>query len=492
MRISDTATERNCDKMKHVKGMIISLFVISAIGITAFLCFKEDAANDPFINPKPAGGKVQGIDSLEKIKIGGVDQWIYITGKDASNPILLFLHGGPGYAMLPFLHENNRELEKHFTVVNWDQRGAGLSYSSKIPEESMTLKQFVSDTHELTSYLKDRFKQEKIYLMGHSFGTVLGMEVINMYPADYNSFVSIGQVVSFSENEKLCYDFALKSAIEANNKRAVKELTKIGRPDENGNYKNDSGYDITMEWLEYFGGSIYGEESSEVLEDYILSLPIYKDAHNKVERGWSFSNLLFEDKEVLSLDFKNTIKNVKVPVYFLSGTHDYETPFELIEEYFNIIKAPYKEMVWFENSAHFPFYEESQKFNEIMINKVLSDSVLSNLMGYWEGTYTTNQSKTKVTLNIQKNNEGSYWGEFSFETPGTVQGAISGSYNMVINYDFISNLITFTGNEWIDRPLGYEMVNMSGNLSGNSLEGSIYLQDSITYAGNFSVKKKSD
>lgn len=478
--------------MKHVKGIIISLFVISAIGITAFLYFRDETGKNSFTNTKPPDGKTQSIDSLEKVKIGGIDQWIYITGTDTSKPILLFLHGGPGFAMLPFLHENNPELEKYFTVVNWDQRGAGLSYSSKIPEESMTLQQLVSDTHELTSYLKERFKQEKIYLMAHSFGTVLGMKVIDLYPDDYNSFISIGQVVSFSENERLSYDFALKSATEANNKKAIKELTKVGRPDENGNYKDDSGYDITVEWLSYFGGSVYGKQSSEELENYILSLPIYKDENDKIVRSWSFSNVIFEDKEVLSLDFKKSIKKVKVPVYFLSGTHDYETPFELTEEYFNMLDAPRKEMILFEYSAHFPFYEEAQKFNDILINKVLSDSTLSHITGLWEGTYTTNQSETKVALNIKRSNEGHYRGEFSFEASGPLQEVITGSYTIGIHYDSINNIITFTGDKWIDRPLGYEMVNMSGILSGNSLEGSVYLQDGITYAGKFSISRESD
>lgn len=472
--------------MKYVKDILISILVISAVGLTGCLYPKNNPGEkDPPDNPIKSNEKTQSIDSVEKVKLGGTNQWIYVTGNDNSKPVLLFLHGGPGYAMMPLLHTYNSYLEKYFTVVNWDQRGAGLSFSPNIPEESMNLKQFVSDTHELTLYLKKRFKQEKIFLAGHSFGTVLGMEAIYNYPNDYQAFVGIGQVVSFASNEQLSYDFALKSAKEANNNKAVKELTRIGRPDANGNYKDDSGYEITVSWVEYYGGSIYGKTSTGDLENIILSSQIYKDNIEKVENGWSFSDLLFDDKEVRSLDFRSKIKSVDVPVYFFEGTYDYETPFELVKEYFNILKAPSKELIWFENSAHFPFYEEPQKFNEIMINKVLSNAILSKLPGEWEGTYTTNQASNKMRLNIQKTDDSSYWAEFKFET----SNSLSGSYKILISYDSVNNTIVFTGNEWINKPVGFEMIHLRGNISDNSLKGTCFLNDGITYTGTFSVVK---
>lgn len=476
--------------MKYVKGIIVSLCVLSAITIAATLLPKKDNTKEPNIRPIPPNKSLEEISSLEKVKIGGIEQWIYITGNDVSKPILLFLHGGPGYSMLPLLHSYNSDLEKYYTVVNWDQRGAGLSYSSKISKSSMTLKQFVSDTHELTSYLKQRFKQDKIFLAGHSFGTILGMEAINNYPNDYHAFISIGQVVGFAENEQHSYDFALKSAEDSNNNKAIKELTKIGRPDENGNYKNDSGYSTTMEWLEYFGGSLHGKNSTEDLEDSILNSNIYRDVKHKVESGWDFSDLLFEDKEVRYLDYKNKIKSVNVPIYFFCGKYDYETPSKLVEEYFNLLSAPSKELIWFENSAHFPFYEEPLKFNEIMITKVLPQTLIpDSLTGLWNGTYITNQLTNKMTLDIQKNDSGNYFAQFHFESADIGYGTVKGSYKMSISFDSLNNCLVFTGYEWIDKPEGFQMLNMYASISENSLKGSIYLQDGVTFVGEFSIEK---
>jgi hypothetical protein len=219
-----------------------------------------------------------------------------------------------------------------------------------------------------------------------------------------------------------------------------------------------------------------------------LGSQIYEDSTEKVEKGWSFSDILFEDTEVRSLDFRNKIKSVDVPVYFFEGTNDYETPFELVKEYFNILKAPSKELIWFENSAHFPFYEAPQKFNDIMINKVLSNTILSKLPGKWEGTYTTNQElqgSNEMNLNIQKSTDGNYWAEFKFKT----SDSMSGSYKMNISYDSVSNSIVFTGNEWTDKPIGFEMINLYGSILDNSLKGTCYLKDGKTYIGNFSVVK---
>jgi|GEM_PF-205415 len=477
--------------MKYLKLILISICVLSTVAIATSLLLKKETPNKPLNNPIVPNKSTEAIDSLEKINIGGIEQWIYITGNDVSKPILLFLHGGPGYSMMPILHKYNSELEKHYTVVNWDQRGAGLSYSDKIPENSMTLKQFVLDTHELTTYLKERFNQKKIFLAGHSFGTILGMEAIKKYPDDYHAFISIGQVVGFAENEQHGYEFALKSAEASNNSKAIKELTRVGKPDKDGNYKNSSGYEITMKWLEYYGGSIYGKTSTVELEEIILNSHIYKDAKYKLESGWMFSDLLFEDRDVLNLNYKNKIKSVDVPVYFLSGRHDYETPSKLIEEYFKILSAPHKELVWFENSAHFPFYEEPLKFNDILINKVLTQTLITdNLAGVWNGTYTTNQITNKMTLTIQKNESGSYSAQFHFETKDLGYGTIKGSYKMNINYDSLNNCLVFTGYEWVNKPEGYSMLNFYAIPYENTLKGSLYLQDGITYAGEFSVEKK--
>lgn len=312
------------------------------------------------------------IDALEQITLGGVEQWVSIQSEDISNPILLVLHGGPGFAMMPLFHERNRELEDHFTVVNWDQRGAGMSYSGNIPTESMTLSQFLSDAHELTEYLKTRFTRNKIFILGHSSGTIIGTFLIHYYPEDYYAYGGVGQVVNVIENEQLSYDFALEQAYIDNNIVAIAELLSIGRPNENGEYKDESGYDITIMWVSYYGGEIYGKRNSEEIEMKILNSKPYVNQSNKITTGWDFSQILFNDNAIWSFDFRTSVNQVDVPVYFFTGRHDYDTPFSLVEQYYDVLSAPKKEIIWFENSAHFPFYEEPQKFNRMIIEKFKS------------------------------------------------------------------------------------------------------------------------
>lgn len=309
---------------------------------------------------------------LEQIELGGVDQWILTHGNHPENPVLLVLHGGPGYAMMPLLHDYNVELEEHFTVVNWDQRGAGKSYSPDIPEESMTLEQFVSDARELTELLQSRHDKEKIYLLGHSFGTVLGMLLIDRYPEHYWGFVGVGQVVDVIENEQLSYDFALSQATAAGNQEAIDQLREVGRPDDDGQYRDASGYEVTMEWVGYYGGDVYGETSTAEIEAAILSSEVYAEDQEKVQMGWEFSQTLFSDEDLWYLDFRELITRVDVPVFFFMGRHDYDTPYALVEEYFALLEAPVKELIWFEEVAHFPFYEDPAGFNAAMIDVVLA------------------------------------------------------------------------------------------------------------------------
>ncbi len=311
--------------------------------------------------------KTQNIENI--IDLGGIKQSILIESQDFTKPILLVLHGGAGFAMMPLFHQTNKELENHFIVVNWDQRGAGKSYSNTIPIASMNLLQFVADAHELTEYLKQKYNRQKIYIIGHSFGTVLGMLLIQKYPQDYFAFAGVGQVVDIIANEQQSYNFALNNATATNNPIAISELEEIGYPNNEGEYLDNSAYDITMKWMSYYGGELYGKTSSQEIENILLNSEIYAQNPSQLIDGWEFSQLLFEDPNLWYLDFRKSITKVSVPVYFLTGQHDYDTVFSLLEEYYQILDAPTKELIWFENSSHFPFYEEAEKFNQTIIEK---------------------------------------------------------------------------------------------------------------------------
>ncbi len=301
-------------------------------------------------------------EGVELVNLNGLDQAINVRGNDMSKPLILILHGGPGYAMMPLFHILFPDLEDHYIVVNWDQRGAGLSYNDEIPESSMTYAQIIDDAHKLTLYLKSKYGKSKINLIGHSWGTMLGIELIKKYPEDYNVYIGTGQVANVVKNEQGSYDFALQKAKAANNQTAISELESVGRPNNSGEYLDDSGGDVTMKWVGYYGGDLFGKQSSDEIDEILLADPMYKDYEDYWLAGSAFSANFFNDPAVWAVDFPTTHNNLTVPVIFFMGSNDYDTPAPLMQEYFNTLVNPSKTLVWFEQSAHFSFYEEPAKF----------------------------------------------------------------------------------------------------------------------------------
>jgi pimeloyl-ACP methyl ester carboxylesterase len=324
----------------------------------------------PKIKDAKGNIKLNSIASLEKIMIGGKNQCILIRGHNVNNPLLLLLHGGPGTAEMPLAHRFERDLEKHFTIVNWDQRGAGKSFSRKIPKESMNVKQFISDTHELVLMLKERFNKEKLYLVGHSWGSQLGSLVVHRFPEHFYAYIGVGQVVDLYENERISYQFTLNEARKRNNEKAIKQLEAL-QPYTGFEFKK---LRKQRKWLNKFGGATHAFKSQFSLVKLGLSAPEYslRDFF-KFVRGMLFS-LKSIWTDLFEYNLSELITEYKVPVYFFIGRYDYNTPFELSEKFFEQIKAPKKEYIWFENSAHMPNFEEYKKFDELLISKVLPET----------------------------------------------------------------------------------------------------------------------
>lgn len=348
-------------------AVTITLSVLACI-IIAYIVVKCFAIT-PGIKSK------NGIAALETINLNGADQSLLIRSEDTANPILLYLHSGPGSTeMVPF-RTWHQGLEKYFTVVMWEQRGTGKSYDASIPPESMTIDQMVDDTKTLCEYLLKRFHQKKLFLAGHSWGSALGLMTACMYPEYFYAYIGSGQMVAQQDAEKISYDYLLKTASETNNKKAYDELTQI-----NSRYPyldtehNPAWYEdikTQRKWLTLLGGEVYGKTDNSFLfipalgiSEYTISdfIKFAKGSETSLKALWP---------EVMKLDFRKSYKDIPVPVFFLQGRHDSLTPSVLVEEYFNTISAPHKELIWFESSAHHPMYEEADKYEEILINKVL-------------------------------------------------------------------------------------------------------------------------
>jgi pimeloyl-ACP methyl ester carboxylesterase len=326
------------------------------------------------------------ITSLEKINLGGIKQWISIRGENPTNPILLYLHGGPGTPVMPLFRHFQSPLEKYFIVVQWEQRGAGKSFSLKIPKETMNIRKFMSDLHELIEILLNRFNKDKMYLMGHSWGSILGTLIVQRFPQLFYAYIGVGQASNTVESEKIMYKFVLEKAKEQNDKKAIKKLEKIGPPFDGLQKPYDNfykgGYQAKMyvySLVAKYGGIIRCVKNySDFLKLFLKYLPKFKPEYSvfdliKIIQGNIFSTKLMM-KELLTVNLFKQVPELKVPIYILMGRNDYNWPAELAKKYFDELKAPKKEFIWFENSSHAPNGEEPEKFNKILIEKILKET----------------------------------------------------------------------------------------------------------------------
>ncbi len=304
------------------------------------------------------------------MNVGGVMQSISIIAKDDTQPVLLILHGGPGTPSMFFFRKYNKELAKHFILATFDQRGTGRSFNKKIPIETMTMERLIEDTHEITEYLKERFSRERIYILGHSFGATLALQVIDRYPEDFLAYFGVSQFVNAARNEAGCYDFAFRQAREHDDQKSINKLLKIGKPEE-GFYAG--GLKATMAVkaiVSKYKGDMYQNGSTVGL---VLSLLVSKEYGffrflNSL-KGISFS-LEYLGRCLKGIDYFSQIPKVKIPVCFFSGRHDYLTPQNILSDYYDVLEAPHKKLHIFENSAHSPLWEEAELFNKKIIEIV--------------------------------------------------------------------------------------------------------------------------
>jgi pimeloyl-ACP methyl ester carboxylesterase len=325
-------------------GRVLGVVAILFGGLVAIFVLR------PAYTPAVAGA--DAIAELDRIELGGVGQSVLIRGRSRSNPILVFLHGGPGMPMMYLAHRFQRPLEERFIVVQWDRRGAGKSYDPKIPIGTMSVSQEISDTRDLVNYLRNRFHRQDVYLVAHSYGTYLGLLVVQRYPELFKAYVGIGQLACSNAKNQSFQDAWLRhEAAAAGNQEALDQLSGKAPLDRE-------------RWLFEFGGEVQGMKSFIPLLLIGLQAPEYSfsDAMN-VRKGVAFTHRYLKfDVTSGKGEFMDAVPAVKVPVYFFTGRHDETDPHECTEKYYERIRAPKKGLVWFEESAHFPFLEETQKF----------------------------------------------------------------------------------------------------------------------------------
>jgi len=283
--------------------------------------------------------------SLEKVELGGTQQWITIRGQDSSKPVLLYLGiGGPGAGGFPANNMTLRPLEEHFVVVNWDQPGTGKSYYAA-PFSNLTVDKYIADAHQLTGMLRSRFHQEKIYVLGLSWGTILGTKLVQQYPEDYYAYIGNGQMVNTLENDRLGYNLALQLAIERGDARLAKRLKGYGEPPY-------TGPGMALKYAAY-NNVLFDYMGSSSLQTVLLLAPQLSREYgllDKINFGRGLLNTFpAVYPQLRDLDFTTQAAELRVPVYFLAGRQDVNAMASLVERYFYVLQAPYKELIWLES-----------------------------------------------------------------------------------------------------------------------------------------------
>ena len=311
------------------------------------------------------------IDRKEHIMLGGMKQTIHIWGTREANPVILFLHGGPGVPNRHSMARRQMDLLDDFTIVAWDQRGTGGSYFGCDPK-TLTLEQLLSDCHELIDYLCETLHKDKIFLLGGSWGTELGTFMCRDYPQRIAGYIGYGQVVNGIANEERSYAFALQKAEEAKDEQDIADLKRVGPPID-GQYKPVfEGLMTQRRILKKYGGSSVKPQSyfkGTVVP--ILSSPELS-IREKIGVANGYKLCLSEMwPTIVHYDFVKECNHFEMPFFIFQGRKDENTPASLIQEYYDVIEAPEKELVWFENSAHGPLGEEPEKFKGLMREKFL-------------------------------------------------------------------------------------------------------------------------
>ncbi len=313
----------------------------------------------------PDGEAVSGsIAEIAYRHIGRLDQWVMIRGESVANPPLILLHGGPGLSETGFFRHFNAPLEKSFTVVYWDQRGAGKSFDPNIPRSSMTVEQFISDLDELVGVVCGRLGKTKVAIFGHSWGSALGVLYAARFPEKVAAYVGSGQIGDWAAAESATYAWALAEAQRRGKRRAVKKLRAIGPPPHSA--KSLFTQRTLLSRLEgRMGVRAMWDLGRVVLggpESSIFDLPgSWRGFRFSIGSMWT---------EVTRLNLIEVAPSLQTPVFFFLGRQDHWVPPEISVAYLDALTAPSKKLVWFERSGHEPFVDEPAKFNSAMAELV--------------------------------------------------------------------------------------------------------------------------
>ncbi|MBD7911312.1 MULTISPECIES: alpha/beta hydrolase [Clostridium] len=340
----------------------LAKWLLATVGVGAIfsgyvLYTQKEAYTPPVLNEY--GDEVPGsISSIESVNIGEKVEWITARGKNKDNPVILFLSETPGESSLASTRRTLSSLEEDFVVVNWEQPGAGKSYNA-LDMNSISIDTYISDGYEISKYLCKKFNKNKIYVVGESWGGILGIKLIQRHPELYDAFVGIGQMVSFNRSNSYSYYTALELAAKNADDKELRKLKAQGAPP----YLGDDVFEKEGIYLDYLNYHVAPESNKDSLIANIAG-PEYGliDKFNIIRGNKNISSNIYH--KIYNVDLLGDSTNLQVPVYFLQGKNDVYSPGKFVEEYYNSLNVPHKELIWFEKSGHDLWVTEGEKFTQ--------------------------------------------------------------------------------------------------------------------------------
>ncbi|MGE7543708.1 alpha/beta fold hydrolase [Sporosarcina newyorkensis] len=346
--------KRKKKTMKYILGIAIAILSLLAIGLV-FPTWTSNIKGD------------NSISTLEQVEINGTGHEIMIRGTDQDNPVIIVVHGGPGSPETPYAVKYQDLLESNFTVVNYDQRASGKSYHFFEDYSNLSTNLLVDDLLALTDYISEHLGKEKVILMAHSSGTYIGMQAANKSPEKYEAYVGIGQMSDTIESEKESLNYCITQAEKAGNPDDIEYLQGLTEQIGNGEIVTP------REYVMKYGGStrIIDNPDGDILGTLLSSEYNLLDViRYNYGMGYSQEKLV---NHMLENPLPDIVSTLDSPLYFVMGKYDYMTSSNAAKKYFDTIAAEDKHFITFEKSAHYPQFEEKEKFNEWMVDTFINE-----------------------------------------------------------------------------------------------------------------------
>lgn len=354
-------------KGKRMRVLLIIAVALILLAVTPFLfraiyraiLLRNHAISEP------------GIDLMETVEIGGIQQCLYFRGQDINNPVILFLHGGPGSSEMAMLHTFQYDWEEDFTVVHWDQRQTGKTYlanDAELVAETMNFDRVLEDAWEVTQYIQNKLGKDKIVVLGHSWGSVLGTALVQTHPEAFSAYIGVGQVINMIDNERIGFEKALEKAKEAGNDKDVTALEAL-MPYTAEEYSTELYQKIiTVRGYQTKYGLASGMELGPIISTGLS--PYY----SLNELRTFFVDIGTLQQELMAYLFNYDAHDYgiiyEMPVFYLIGENDYQTPITMSEAFFTEIESPYKRFFSIPDARHMTMAENKTEFTRVLLEEI--------------------------------------------------------------------------------------------------------------------------